>query len=137
MSDPNQPIQPPAYGSVPPAPPAPPAYPQSGMPAANGGQAVDPGKTMGIVGLVLSFFWVLDIAGLIISIIALNKSKKAGFKNGPALAGMIISIVTIIIGIIVIVSLIALGAAGIAAINEACAESGGTIIIDGQILECP
>ena len=68
----------------------------------------DPGRTLGIVGLVLAI--VANVIGLIISIIAFTKSKKAGFKNTPALAGIIIGAVltaiTIVITIIMIVVLV-------------------------------
>lgn len=96
--------------------------------------AENPGKTLGIVGLVLAF--VANIVGLIVSIIALNKSKKAGFKNGPALAGIIISIVSIVITAIVVGLLIAAAVAGVGALQELCEgmppgiyelETGGTI----------
>ncbi|MEO6109832.1 MAG: DUF4190 domain-containing protein [Candidatus Saccharimonadales bacterium] len=58
---------------------------------------VDPGKTLGIVGFILSF--VSSLAGLIVSIIALSKSKRAGFTNGLALAGIVIGSVMTVIGI--------------------------------------
>jgi hypothetical protein len=96
--------------------------------------AENPGKTLGIVGLVLAI--VANVVGLIVSIIALNKSKKAGFKNGPALAGIIVSIVSIIISAIVIGLIIAAAVAGVGALQELCEgmapgvyelQSGGTI----------
>lgn len=58
----------------------------------------DPGKTMGIVGLVLAFF--CSLAGLIVSILAYNKSKQAGFKNNIALAGIIVAAVAMVGGFI-------------------------------------
>lgn len=54
--------------------------------------AQDPGRTLGIVGLVLAI--VASVVGLIISIVAYTKSKKAGFKNGIALAGIIVGVIT-------------------------------------------
>ncbi|MDF1477828.1 DUF4190 domain-containing protein [Leifsonia sp. H3M29-4] len=57
-----------------------------------------PGKTLGIVGLILAF--VFTIVGLILSIIANGQSKAAGYTNGPAKAGIIVSIVLIVLGII-------------------------------------
>ncbi|WP_165069991.1 hypothetical protein [Marisediminicola senii] len=103
---PNDPVTPP-----PPAAPAydanasSPAYNQTAAPSAYGqggpnqvgGPGEDPGKTLGIVGLVLAF--VFNIAGLIVSIIANKKSKDAGYKNGFAKAGIIISIISIVLGI--------------------------------------
>lgn len=58
-----------------------------------------PGKTLGIVGLILAIFF--NVIGLIVSIIAFNQSKKAGYKNTPAKAGIIVGAVLIVIGIII------------------------------------
>ncbi len=87
----------------------------------------DPGKTLGIVGLILSFFTAL--IGLIISAVALNKSKKAGFKNTPALVGIIIGALgTIGVIIAIIVSVVVLGAAA-----TKCAELGPGIHQEGGV----
>jgi hypothetical protein len=107
-----------------------PAAPQPAAPAEN------PGKTLGIVGLILAFFFQLP--ALIVSIIGLNKSKKAGFKNGPALAGIILSIVFgigWIIGTIVLVA----GLATIGADPEGflCDQVGtGTYEVEGETIVC-
>jgi hypothetical protein len=69
------------------------------MPGSPG--AEDPGRTLGIVGLVLAIF--ASFIGLIISIIALRRSKAAGYQNGIALAGIIVGIVTFLITLIVTV----------------------------------
>ena len=58
-----------------------------------------PGKTLGIVGLVLAIFF--NLIGLIISAVALSQSKKAGYKNTPAVAGIIIGAVLLVLGIII------------------------------------
>ncbi len=71
---------------------------------------VDDGKTLGIVGLVLAF--VFSLAGLIVSIIANNKSKAAGVENGPAKAGIILSIIFLVLGVIfAIIYVVVIGAA--------------------------
>lgn len=57
-----------------------------------------PGKTLGIVGLILAIFF--NLIGLIVSAIALSQSRKAGFKNTPALAGVIVGAVLLVLGII-------------------------------------
>lgn len=65
------------------------------------GQAVpaqDPGRTLGIVGLVCSV--LCSIVGLVVSIIALNKSKAAGYNNQLAKAGIVVSIVMMVLGAI-------------------------------------
>lgn len=58
--------------------------------------AEDPGKTLGIVGLILAILGFGPIS-LVISIVARNQSKKAGHANGLALAGIIISAITTVL----------------------------------------
>lgn len=72
---------------------------------APGSAPVSDGKTLGIVGLVLAF--VFSIAGLIVSIIANNQSKAAGVENGPAKAGIILSIIFLVLGVIATILYIA------------------------------
>ncbi|MGV9769061.1 DUF4190 domain-containing protein [Microbacterium sp. NPDC003461] len=108
-------------GSQQPGYPAPPAYApqqggypgQYGQPAYGQQYAPDdyPGKTLGIVGLVLAF--VFALAGLIVSAIALNQSKQAGFKNTPAKIGLILSIVFLALGIIAVIAWFAIVAAAL------------------------
>jgi hypothetical protein len=94
------------------------------------------GKTLGIIGLVLAF--VFSLAGLIVSIIARNQSKAAGVPNGPATAGIIISIVGIVIWIIVIIAAILGGIAVAGALAQVCQELGsGVWDIDGVEYSCP
>ena len=61
---------------------------------------------LGIVGFALSFVFPLDIAGLILCIIALVQSRRAGQRNGFALAGLIISIVGILFSAAILAVLI-------------------------------
>uniref|UniRef100_UPI000363404D DUF4190 domain-containing protein n=1 Tax=Microbacterium yannicii TaxID=671622 RepID=UPI000363404D len=75
-----------------------------------------PGKTLGIVAFVVAFF--ASLIGVILGIVALVQSKKAGHKNGWAVAAIIVGSVLFVITIIVIISLIALGAAAIAGLCE-------------------
>ncbi len=70
------------------------AYYQAAPPPA----ASDPNRTLTIVGFVLSF--LCSLAGLIICIIAYNKSKAVGYKNNLALAGIVIASVLIVLGIV-------------------------------------
>ena len=48
-----------------------------------------PGKTLGIVGLVLAI--LAPVVGIIVSAIALSQSKKAGFENRLAKIGLIVA----------------------------------------------
>ena len=90
------------------------------------------GKTLGVVGLILSFF--SGPIGLIISAVAKSQSKKAGVKNGPATAGIIIGLLSTIVIVIAIIA----GVAGIAALAGQCAEYGpGVHTLDnGVTLTC-
>ena len=111
--NPDVPVPPPGYGSPPPAP-TPPAYGQppygqpaqpayaAAPPAPYGAPAAGPtipGKTMGIVAFILSFF--IQLVALILGIVALVQSRKAGHKNGWAVAAIIISSVLLVVSIIV------------------------------------
>jgi hypothetical protein len=70
-----------------------------------------PGKTLGVVGLVVAIFF--NVIGLIISAIAFNQSKKAGYKNTPALVGIIIGAVLFALGLILTIIAIAGGIAAV------------------------
>lgn len=89
----------PESGSVPPIPSAsiPPVVPVSQPPIDNAtGTTVNyPGKRGGVVGFVLAF--VMPPVGLIVSIVAANKSKQAGYKNILAKTGIILSAVFLFI----------------------------------------
>lgn len=87
----------------------------------------DPGKTLGIVGLILSFFTA--IIGLIVSAVALNKSKKAGFKNTPALVGIIIGALGTIGAIIAIIFAVTV----VGAVASKCAELGPGVHTEGGV----
>lgn len=85
-----------------------------------------PGKGLGIAGFVTAF--VFPILGLILSIIAFVQSKKAGLKNGLALAGIIIGAVFTLFAIIAT-------AAGIIAftqLSQKCEELGPGVHMDGS-----
>ncbi|WP_019200887.1 DUF4190 domain-containing protein [Tsukamurella sp. 1534] len=124
-SDPNGPQNPgQPYGQDPSSPQGPegygqpqyPGYPQPGYPqpgydqagygqpgygqapvGPNGERINDPNTTLAIVGLVLAVF--CSLPGLIVSIIALNKSKSRGYKNTIALVGIVVGAVSMAIGL--------------------------------------
>ncbi len=103
--------------------------------AGNTAVAENPGKTLGIVALIASFF--IALLGLILGIVALNQSKKAGFKNGPAKAAIILSIIFMVIGLIVGIILITSGAALFGNLAQVCAELGaGEHVVDGVTYTC-
>lgn len=150
MTDPQNPT-PPAY--EPPAYQQPayqqPAYEQPAAPAyaapaypANGYDAPGapvPGRTMGIVAFILSFF--LQPVALILGIIALVQSKKAGQKNGFAVAAIIISSILLVVGIIATIALVAWfgsAAADLGTQLQACIDNGGvgTVEVSGITMTC-
>jgi len=154
MTDENQPPVPPQQ-PVPPAPPAapqyqaappvtPPAAPQyQAAPPAGGNPATFPGKGLGIAGLIVAivgifFFQIIaPIAGLIMSIIARRQSKEAGFENGPAKAGIIVSIISLVLGIIVVIVIIVIAVAAGSAVIEACQGLGpGVHEVNGVTYTC-
>ncbi|MCS5495656.1 septum formation family protein [Cnuibacter physcomitrellae] len=107
--------QPGGFGGGQTPPPAGPGYGGPGYPGGPGQPPQNPGdfpgKTLGIVGLIVAIF--ANVVGLIISIIARNQSKRAGYKNGPATAGIVVGAVLTGIGVIVaIFSIIAIVIAG-------------------------
>lgn len=92
---------------------------------------VNPGKTLGLVGLILAF--PLQLIGLIVSIVALRKSKKAGFKNPAAIWGIIVGLV----GTITVAIIIAVAVAAISATAAFCADNGpGVFDNNGVTITC-
>lgn len=131
MTDPNtpapdgQPTPPaPRYGEYAQTPPAPaeqaaaPAYsaPAYAAPAYNAAPAYSgvpasgtsyPGKTLGIIAFVLAIVPVgLSLVGLILGIIALVQSKKAGRSNGFAIAAIVIGALAVIVGILLVFAIV-------------------------------
>jgi hypothetical protein len=62
--------------------------------------AVDPGNTLGIVGLILAIIPCTSTIGLVLSIVAFIISRRAAFKNNKALAGIIIGAAWLVLGFI-------------------------------------
>lgn len=107
-------------------PPQAPAYPPNGSTA-----DTYPGKTLGIVALVLAI--VANVIGMILGIVALVQSRKAGRKNLPAVWAIIVGAVLFVVGIIVFAALVTL-LAGIAA---QCGDLGpGTHLVNGVTYTC-
>ncbi|MBN9239244.1 MAG: hypothetical protein BGO97_06110 [Micrococcales bacterium 70-64] len=89
------------------------------------------GKTLGIVGLILSFF--SGPIGLIVSAVARSQSKKAGLKNGPATAGIVIGLLSTIALVAIIVGSIV----GASALLGQCADLGpGVHESNGVTITC-
>ncbi|WP_235560247.1 DUF4190 domain-containing protein [Microbacterium sp. Leaf288] len=128
----------PEYGAAPPSyPAASPAY-GSAPPAAYGAPADGPvpGKTLGIVAFVLSFF--VQLVALILGIVALVQSRKAGVKNGWAVAAIIISAVLMLLGIILFFAIVLPLLTFSGEVLQACQEAGftGTVEVRGLPVDC-
>ncbi len=92
---------------------------------------VNPGKKLGIIGLILAF--PFQIIGLIVSIVALRKSKKAGFKNPAAIGGIVVGLLgTLTLAIIITVAVVTVSASA-----SFCAENGdGVFENNGVTITC-
>jgi hypothetical protein len=93
---------------------------------------------MGIVALVLSIL-PFQLIGIILGFVALGQSKRAGQKNGFAVAAIIVGMVLMALSVIAIITIIvAAVVGGVALFNEACAELGaGVWEANGGTITCP
>ncbi|WP_440709469.1 septum formation family protein [Herbiconiux sp. YIM B11900] len=108
---------PPPTGTPPRAPGRPPL--QSPPPGAD-----FPGRTLGIVGLILAF--VANIVGIIVSAIALSQSRAVGLRNTPALIGVIVGSAFLAIGLVIGLIAAAVGITGGIAAGIAAGSGAGT-----------
>ncbi|MEU2205532.1 DUF4190 domain-containing protein [Microbacterium oleivorans] len=138
MTDPNQPNS----QNVPPAPPAYEAPAYSNAPqynaAPSGGST--PGRTMAIVALILAIIPGTQVIALILGIVALVQSRKAGVKNGLAIAAIIVSVVLLIIGIIIIIALVSFAASVggdlMTQVNACLEDPTGSVTYQGMTYTC-
>ena len=96
-----------------------------------------PGKTLGIVGLVVAI--IANLIGLIISAIALSQSKKAGYKNTPAKVGIIAGAVLTVLYIVLWIVLIVVGLGAVDGAKDALCEGqapGTYELTDGSTIVC-
>lgn len=94
---------------------------------------VNPGRGLGIASLVVSLVGA-GLIGLILGIIGLKKSQKAGQKNGMAIAGIVIGAVNIVVATIITITLVAAAAV----LVNTCKDLGsGTHIVNGASVTCP
>lgn len=97
----------------------PPAYPAQ--------QSV-PGKTLGIVSVILPFVG-FGLIGLILGIVAKVQSKKAGVKNTAAVVGIVLGAISVVVGLIVTIAIIA----GITAMAQQCQQLGPGVHEQGGV----
>jgi hypothetical protein len=126
---------PPSYNQAP--PPAQPAY-ASAPPPAYGAPAggSEPGKTLGIVALIVVFF--ASLIGLILGYVARSQSKKAGVKNTPATVAIILGWVFLALSIIATIIILAVVVPAGIELARQCAELGPGVhtLPSGVTLTC-
>lgn len=90
------------------------------------------GKTLGVVALIVSFFF--SVLGIILGFVAKSQSKKAGVKNGAATAAIVIGFLALILTVVLIAS----GGALFGGLLNACAEYGPGVheLENGTTLTC-
>ena len=93
-----------ATSDMPPAVAATTSTPPGSMPTAVATTVKDPNFVLGVVGFALSLIGILNIAGLIISVIAFRKSRRLGITNGFALAGIIVASIGLLFVVIVVLA---------------------------------
>ena len=87
----------------------------------------NPGKVLGIVGLVLSI--PLSLVGLVLGIVGLVKSRRARLNNWWAVAAIVVSFLVIVA--------IVIWAATLVWLMGECAELGpGIHDVNGRPIEC-
>jgi len=134
--------QPPADAGwqAPPAPYSQPAYTQPGyqQPVQYGPPQPVPGRVMGIVAVILPFIG-FGLVGLILGIIARIQSKKAGFKNTPALWAIILGALSIVVASIALIAGIIFFSNLATDIQQQCnsGTSTGQYTVNGKTFQCP
>jgi hypothetical protein len=86
-----------------------------------------PGKTLGIVALILAF--LASPIGFILGLVAKSQSKKAGASNTPATVAIVLGL----IGTIFYAILIAAAIAGASALLGQCADLGPGVHENGGV----
>lgn len=106
--------------------------PGSGAPGAT---TDDPGRGLGIVAIV--FALVFSLIGLILGIAARSMSAKAGHRNAPATAAIVIAAVVTLLWVGVGVAGLVIGAGHFEQLAQTCDQLGpGVHEIDGERYVC-
>lgn len=94
-----------------------------------------PGKKIGLAGFIISF--ITNPLGLILSIVGYVQSKRAGYKNPLALAGIIIGSVFMVLAVIVMSFAMVILFNKSSSLFEQCEELGpGTHISGTKTVTC-
>ena len=124
----QQPIQPQPQQQPVPITPSPVLTPQQLPQQLN--TNIDPGSTFGVIGLVMAFF--IAPIGIVLSAIGLSKSKKSGFKNNLALAGIIVGSIVSVLVVLSIILLVSSAAGELEEFKKDCEAKNGTFLDTGS-----
>jgi len=92
-----------------------------------------PGWGLGIAGFALGFVFPLDIAGTVLSIVALVMARRANSRNGFALAGLILGVVGIAFSALILALIIP----PVAQAAQECSRLGvGTHVVGNSTYVC-
>lgn len=80
------------------------------------------GKTLGIIALVVAFFF--SLLGIILGFVARGQSKKAGVKNTPATVAIVLGFIFLALTIIGIIIGVIASAAAFSGLAELCTQYG-------------
>jgi hypothetical protein len=61
---------------------------------------VDPGKTLGMVGMILAIIPCTYFIGLVLSVVAFVMSNRVGIRNQRAVIGIVVGAVWLVISVI-------------------------------------
>jgi hypothetical protein len=62
-----------------------------------------PGKTLGIISILLVVPLGLSVVGIILGFVARSQSKAAGYKNTPATVAIVLGFIALVITILIFV----------------------------------
>ncbi|WP_285724954.1 DUF4190 domain-containing protein [Psychromicrobium xiongbiense] len=103
-------------------------YPPASPAGSYAAPAEDPGKTMGIIAIVLPFVG-FGLIGMILGFVARSKSKKAGFKNTPALVAIILGLISVVVTTILLI----IGIVAAVTLGQTCAQLGPGVHNQGGV----
>ena len=102
-----------------PLPPAPIAPPHPAGPSVTD----DPGFMLGVIGLVAAFS--ASIVGLVLGIIGLQQSRRAGFQNPPAPAALIVPAGMLAITVVTVLGTVLISMFWLIFVSAIATSSGG------------
>jgi hypothetical protein len=97
-------------------------------------QSNNPGKVIGIIGFIMAFL-PLQLVGLILSIIGLVQSNKAGHTNGLAIAGIVLNSIGLLLVPLFLITIFAYAGITDRANTNAAAANASSAIKYSELYE--